>query len=129
MRDDNIIDYSQIGKFEDVLTGILRDGAQWPSSGAPDPDRDRLGPGADSEGSFQRRQAGDLPLVGGSAACAQESHAGGLGALAVPEGGQHRRDGRRAVRAAGEAGEGVLAVGGQASQAGLAGREEEVDAA
>ncbi len=28
MRDDNIIDYSQIGKFEDALTGILCDGAQ-----------------------------------------------------------------------------------------------------
>ncbi len=28
MSNDNIIDYSQIGKFEDVLTGILRDGAQ-----------------------------------------------------------------------------------------------------
>ncbi len=28
MSNDNIIDYSQIGKFEDVLTGILLDGAQ-----------------------------------------------------------------------------------------------------
>ncbi len=129
MRDDTIIDYSQIGKFEDALTGILPDGTQRLSSGAPDPDRDRPGFGADSEGSFQRRQASDLPLVGRSALCPQESHAGGLGALAVPEGGQHRRDGRSAVRAAGEAGEGVLAVGGQAPQAGLAGREEGVDAA
>ena len=30
MRDDNIIDHSQIGKFEDVLTGILRDGGHHP---------------------------------------------------------------------------------------------------
>ncbi len=28
MSNDNIIDYSQIGKFEDVLTGILHDSAQ-----------------------------------------------------------------------------------------------------
>ncbi len=97
MSNDNTIDCSKIGKFKDELTAILREGAQRLSSGAPDPDRDRPGPGTDSEGSFQRRQAGDLPLVGGSAVCAQESRAGGLGALAVPEGGQNRRDGRSAV--------------------------------
>ena len=28
MSNDTIIDYSQIGKFEDVLTGILHDSAQ-----------------------------------------------------------------------------------------------------
>ena len=28
MRDDNIIDYSQIGKFKDELTAILREGAR-----------------------------------------------------------------------------------------------------
>ena len=27
MSDDNIINYSQIGTFEDALTGLLRDGA------------------------------------------------------------------------------------------------------
>ncbi len=28
MRDDNIIDYSKIGKFKDELTAILREGAR-----------------------------------------------------------------------------------------------------
>jgi len=71
---------------------------------------------------------GALPFVAGSPVSPQAPHAGGPGALAVPEGHRHRRDVRGPVRAAGGAGRGSRRRPSGA-QAGLAGRAGRVEAA
>ena len=162
MRDDNIIDYSKIGKFKDELTAILREGA-----------RRLLQVAVEAElGEFlkqyeDRRTEQNLRLVVRSGHHPERSIQTGIGSVPVRIPKVRSNDGKPVTsrssvvppyvrksrtleawvpwlylkgvstgemagvlsRAAGEAGEGVLAVSGQASQAGLAGREEGVDAA
>ena len=59
-------------------------------SATPDSDGHWFGDGEDSQGAFDHWRAGDVSLLSDSALCAQDTHAGGICAMAVSERDQQR---------------------------------------